>query len=63
MTPAAAWMTVSTYRYIISRSKQKTYLVAGEDQSISDHNILATASSKHNNLGDIITGQWLNTPA
>lgn len=40
-----------------------TYLVAGEDQSIGNHNILPSAGSKDNDLGDVISGQRLDTPA
>jgi hypothetical protein len=37
--------------------------VVGEDQGISDDNILTATSGKYNNLGDIITDQWLDAPA
>jgi hypothetical protein len=45
------------------RDRTKAYLVAGEDQSIGDHDILTTTGSKHNNLSNVITSQWLNAPA
>jgi hypothetical protein len=37
-------------------------LVTGENQGIGNHNILTTTSRKDNNLGDVITGQWLDAP-
>lgn len=62
MTPAAAYRIVRTCPSESLTAKQ-AYLVAREDQGISDHNILTTTSRKDNDLSDVITGQWLDAPA
>jgi hypothetical protein len=40
----------------------KAYLVAGENKSVGDHNVLTTTSGEDNHLSNIVTGQWLNSP-
>lgn len=39
------------------------YLVAGEDQGIGDHDILPSAGGEDDNLGNVLAGERLNTPA
>lgn len=34
------------------------YLVAWEDQSISDHNVLPPAGGEDNDLGDVVRCEW-----
>lgn len=34
------------------------YLVAREDQSIGDHNVLPPASGEDNDLGDVVGCEW-----
>lgn len=45
--------------YLLSRMKSNmAYLVAREDQSIGDHNILPPASGEDNDLGDVVGCEW-----
>ena len=38
---------------------RRTYLVTGEDQSISNDNVLPPASGEDDDLGDIVRCKWL----
>lgn len=39
-----------------------TYLVARENQRISNHNVLTAPSSKHDDLSNVVGGKWLAVP-
>lgn len=42
--------------------ENSTYLVAGKDQGIGDHDILPSSGGEDDNLGNVVTSQWLDTP-
>lgn len=39
-----------------------TYLVTREDQCIGNHDILSSASGKHDDFGNVVRGKWLAVP-
>lgn len=40
-----------------------TYLVAGVDQGIGNHDVLPSTGSKYDDLGNVVTGERLDAPA
>lgn len=55
---SAQWlMNPAMDRFVSTRTT--TYLVARENQRISNHNVFTASSSKHNDLSNVVGGQWL----